>query len=626
MGVELRCGLGRVCEAVCGYDLRKGNIMAYETPITIRKAILEIQKQKYVLPSIQREYVWRPEQITMLFDSLMRDYPISTFLFWKVDKSQVSDFQFYAFLREYHRNNARHNPKIHLVGDEDVIAVLDGQQRLTSIFIGLLGSYADKAPYLRWDSPRAFPKKKLYLNIFAPSDQVGVEYEFQFLTTTEAQIRNDTTFWFEVGSILELTDQTKLMMYFVQNQLMDTSKYGQEQSQFAIQTLGTLQNVIHQKGTISYYLEESKELDKVLQIFIRVNSGGTKLSYSDLLLSIATAQWNDLDAREVIHSFVDELNTIGDGFAFNKDFVLKACLVLGDFPDVKFKVDNFTKQNMLKIEQDWENISNALKRTVQLVSHFGFYRDNLQATTALIPIAYWILKNENSEKILHSTHHKENRSNIHKWLLRVLLKGVFGGQPDSIYPVMRKLINENIGTFPLTQIINHYAGRRKSISFTQDDIFALLDIEYARSNSFTALSLLYPGLNGTLRFHQDHIFPKSFFTNKMLSKKGILDENIREQMMQKCNKLANLQLLQATTNIEKSNTDFGEWLNKEYVTETEKLAYLQNHHIPADAPNTLEQFLDFFHQREKEITKVFCTSLGVDVSQTQSESIESEES
>ncbi|MDO7576274.1 MAG: DUF262 domain-containing protein, partial [Flavobacteriaceae bacterium] len=76
--------------------------MAYETPITIKKAIENIKKKNYVLPSIQREFVWDTEQIEKLFDSLMRDYPISTFLFWRVEKTKVKDFQFYEFLKNYH--------------------------------------------------------------------------------------------------------------------------------------------------------------------------------------------------------------------------------------------------------------------------------------------------------------------------------------------------------------------------------------------------------------------------------------------------------------------------------------------------------------------------------------------
>jgi len=86
--------------------------MAYQTAITIKSAIDHIRRQHYVLPSIQREFVWSTDQIETLFDSLMRDYPISTFLFWKVDKNKTKDFQFYEFLRFYHEKDNRHNRKL----------------------------------------------------------------------------------------------------------------------------------------------------------------------------------------------------------------------------------------------------------------------------------------------------------------------------------------------------------------------------------------------------------------------------------------------------------------------------------------------------------------------------------
>ena len=120
--------------------------MAYQTAITIKSAMASIRKQHYVLPSIQREFVWDTNQIETLFDSLMRDYPISTFLFWKVDKNMIKDFQFYEFLRHYHEKDNRHNRKIELGNDEDIIGLLDGQQRMTSIFIALSGTYANKIP------------------------------------------------------------------------------------------------------------------------------------------------------------------------------------------------------------------------------------------------------------------------------------------------------------------------------------------------------------------------------------------------------------------------------------------------------------------------------------------------
>ena len=83
--------------------------MGFETPITIQKAINEIKSNKYVLPAIQREFVWKAEQIENLFDSLTRGYPIGSFLFWKVTPDRIGDFQFYHFMNRYHERDYRHN-------------------------------------------------------------------------------------------------------------------------------------------------------------------------------------------------------------------------------------------------------------------------------------------------------------------------------------------------------------------------------------------------------------------------------------------------------------------------------------------------------------------------------------
>lgn len=172
--------------------------MAYQTPITIKDAINNIKRRYYVLPSIQREFVWDTDQIETLFDSLMRDYPISTFLFWKVEKDRIKDFQFYEFLKHYHEKDNRHNKKADLSSDSDVIALLDGQQRMTSMYVALTGSYAKKMPYFRKSSSHAYPKKKLYLNLLKKSDEMEVEYDFKFLTESEAK-PTESSFWFECG-------------------------------------------------------------------------------------------------------------------------------------------------------------------------------------------------------------------------------------------------------------------------------------------------------------------------------------------------------------------------------------------------------------------------------------------
>jgi uncharacterized protein with ParB-like and HNH nuclease domain len=583
--------------------------MAYQTPITIKEAIDNIKRRDYVLPSIQREFVWDTEQIEMLFDSIMRDYPISTFLFWKVERTNVTNFQFYEFLKKYHEKDCRHNAKVDLPGDQDVTALLDGQQRMTSMYIALAGSYTKKRPNYRVNNPLAYIQKNLFLNVLAPSSELETEYQFKFLTAAEAEQNNAQTYWFECAKILEFSDVSKVMEYLMMKGLTDTSKYEQANISFALQSLNIFHNAIHQKGTISYYLEQGEELDKVLQIFIRINSGGTTLSYSDLLLSIATAQWQDKDAREVIHEFVDFINQIGDGFKFNKDIVLKSCLVLGDF-DVKFKVDNFTKTNMQTIEQNWEATSGAMRTAIELVAAFGYSQDNLLATNAIIPIAYFIHKNECMHHILHSDSHKENRRNIKEWLARVLLKGTFGGTPDGIYPKLRDLINANIGRFPLYEIIEYYRGKNKSIAFNEDDVDTLINLQYGKPRTYCALTLLYPGLNQSFKYHQDHIHPKSFFGKTKLRSLGLTEEQV-ETHQERCNNLPNLQLLQANQNIEKSDKHFSDWVKSTFPNINERNEFLRQNYIESSDSLDFQDFLSFENKRRAKIKSELMRMLKV---------------
>lgn len=119
---------------------------AFQTPITIKEVIENIHHKKYLLPAIQREFVWDQDQIIRLFDSLMRDYTIGSFLFWNVNKNKVNDFQFYEFIRNYHERDNTHNPKANVTGENSVLSILDGQQRLTAFYLAMKGTYAEKTP------------------------------------------------------------------------------------------------------------------------------------------------------------------------------------------------------------------------------------------------------------------------------------------------------------------------------------------------------------------------------------------------------------------------------------------------------------------------------------------------
>jgi uncharacterized protein with ParB-like and HNH nuclease domain len=572
--------------------------MSYQTALTVYEAIEAIHKKKYLLPSIQREFIWEPYQIERLFDSLMRDYPINSFLFWEVNEAKTKQFEFYEFLREYHEKNATHNPKADSLGEEKITAILDGQQRLTSLYIGLRGSFAYRLPRKKKEEDQSYPKRKLYLNLLQKSEEQDLEFEFDFLTDEESSKNDVKHHWFRVGQILDMKEAHWVNTYLIENNLL--SDYGKEKAHFANESLSKLHTIIHIKPTISYYLEKSDHLDKVLNIFIRTNSAGTELSYSDLLLSIATAQWLDRDAREVVNEFVDEINDIGDGFAFKKDFVLKACLVLSDITDIAFKVDNFNKANMARINKMWDEITNSIRIAVNLVSGFGFSGATLSSTNAIIPIAYFLMKSQSRDSFVTALKYKNERLKMHRWLLTSLMKKVFSGQPDNILRQIRKIIRDSTNGFPFEEIRTFYRGTNKTIEFSNEDIENLLWSPYGKSITFSVLSFLYPTLDFRNRFHIDHIQPKSLFTSRKLKKRGVEPDEI-ETYINNYNYLPNLQFLEEIPNIEKKNAEFSEWFKRNYKP-SERDEYIRKHYFP-DVDYQLNNFIEFFNERKNKLEK-----------------------
>ncbi len=141
--------------------------MSFQTPITIAEAVENVEYNKFLLPAIQREFVWSSSKIEWLFDSLMRNYPISSFLFWNVEGASVNGYRFYKFINEYRERYKTHNEEISTDGMGSFNAILDGQQRLTSLYVGLKGSYAYKEYRRKWENSEwSIPTRRLYLNLY----------------------------------------------------------------------------------------------------------------------------------------------------------------------------------------------------------------------------------------------------------------------------------------------------------------------------------------------------------------------------------------------------------------------------------------------------------------------------
>jgi len=594
--------------------------VAFQTPITIDRALQGITTHEYVLPAIQREFVWKPEQICAFFDSLMRRYPIGSFLFWEIPVADLGDYVFYDFIRAYHEQRSAHCPVVRsdeLPTGKPVTAILDGQQRMTAINIGLRGSYARRLPRKWWNNPDAYPEKRLYLNIAAPAEENDqkLAYDFRFLTEKEAKEGNteDGAHWFLVPKIRELTDGTDSVGIFSYIQEAGLAA----DNKFAFQALDRLRQLVFQDGVISYYAVEDRELDNVLDIFIRVNSGGTVLSYSDLLLSIATAQWTERDARQEIHALVDEVNATGQGFGFTKDVVLKAGLVLSDIGDIRFKVTNFNQANMHLLEQGWDTIGSSLKLAAKLLAAFGFSERTLGADYVLLPLAYYVKRRGLDESYLSSDAHKEDRETLRAWVLRSLLKpGVWGSGQDTLLAALRKAIREHGSAgFPVEQLEAAMAPLGKSLKFGGEEIDGLLDLQYGKPRTFVTLSLLYPKFSFESEVHVDHVFPQKLFYKKALGAAGVPFEQF-DDYLALMNGLPNLQLLPGKVNIQKQAVMPRDWIDgldsgsDSAQAAARREAYLAEHDLHG-VPDSMVDFPEFYETRKARMRERLEGLLGV---------------
>jgi len=559
--------------------------MSFQTPITIAEAIRNIEQKRYLLPAIQREFEWKHEKIEWLFDSIMRNYPISSFLFWRVEGETKELYKFYQFPYEFRERYKTHNDEFDTKSHSDFTAILDGQQRLTSLNIGLRGSYAYRTPRLKEeDSERVYPTRRLYLNASRPlkNQEDGRIFEFKFLS--ESDLSRTKYRWFKVSDIYGLSDD------FDFNKYLDTNNF--KEDEFTYRSLSTLKNVIHSKPSINFFLETDQSLDKALNIFIRINSGGEPLNFSDLIMSIAVANWVKKDAKKVINSLTDSIRD--KGFIISKDFILKSFLYLHS-SDIKFKVTNFSKSNAIEFEKQWERIRDTILSVFDLIISFGFTESTLTSKNALIPIIYYLYHCNLDHSFNTRVEFIEDRANIKKWLHASLVKRLFGGTSDNVLSQIRKAFTEDVTKTPIPDGLSHFpvdtvnSQLKKDSGISDEFIEELLMTQKDNKYAFSLLALLFPNLDfKNNNFHKDHLHPENSFS--------VLTEDLGVKIdWKEYNSLKNLQMLDANENMSKNAESLDIWVEKETRTK-DRTSFLINHHIP-DVDLGLDNFIEYLAKR-----------------------------
>ncbi|EQL57363.1 hypothetical protein N411_04755 [Helicobacter pylori FD535] len=343
--------------------------------------------------------------------------------------------------------------------------------------------------------------------------------------------------------------------------------------------LEKLKDAFHNKQLISFFEETEKNLNKVLNIFIRVNSGGEKLSYSDLLMSILTASFSS-DIRTKMNALVDALKD--KGFPnVGQDQVLKTCLLLIG-KDTTFELKNFNKNNVKEIEENWEKITESICDAAKLLETSG-YAGYLGSAYILSSLAYFYFLNPKMDK--------NDEEQALKFVRNAQITSYFTPSTDTKLSIIAHSI-KGVRTF---EEFNHNLSRHETtpLKITND---AIEDMMYSSSDArvFPILRILYPNLNHkTTTFHIDHIYPKSKFKER--NKK--LDKDFYE-----CgNHLYNLQLLEGKENSAKKDKDPEAWLKEEYKNEQAIEEYKKRNYIDPTLKLEWENIKEFRKTREKAI-------------------------
>lgn len=566
---------------------------------TIQAIISEINRTIF-LPDIQRPFVWNENQIYKLFDSLLREYPISTMLFWQLSKDNLEKIEstdntkikIYKFVSD---NDTDYTEELNRERDNYSL-VLDGQQRLTSLYIALKGSWI-------WYFRKKRFVAELYFNVLSGKDENddGIIYEFEFkdknigialFEKVKHEEKEIPKIWVNVKRIYESEIGKAAKRKEFVKQINDFLKLDDTYTNSIDDNIDSIDNVLKQDGIINYYPETEIDYERVLDIFVRTNSGGTKLGYSDLLFSKIKLNWGE--ARDKFDEVINKICI--NNFEFDNDFLLKCCLLLYSkkTDDIKYKTTNLNSIFITNIIKDWDSkISQSIYVTMDLLNLF-FIKDKklLPSYNALIPIFYWIaIKNKKGFKTDNDSDVKEIKE-IRKWLIKALLSGAFGGQSDNILSKCKEAIDKSTSSiFPGKEIqdnIETIKSRRMSIESEQID-----KIKYGSKESHLLLSLCYAHNNNYNPLfygnfpEQDHIFCKH-----ELKLAGVSEELI--------NSIYNIRLVSQNDNRTKSNIPFIDWSNS---LGANKNSVFDIHLIPKTKVWTVSNYVEFLEARKQEMIK-----------------------
>ncbi len=558
-----------------------------DNSITIYEALENIKNGKYVMPAFQRQYVWNMEQIEKLWDSILLDYPIATFLFWHVDDDNVSwDTYFCNFLSEVSFDSRKQAVSVNYeLSNINVkitdTAVLDGQQRLTSLFLSLLGQAYVKQKYARRTTVGGtvvklvieLNKHKLTVD---EEEYNSKKYDIKF---TEKVGKLSPT-QFEIKEILgskfqDETTREQAIEAAIVNVPADSKDYARG-------ILNKLYNKIFAEKLIRYTEIQNMNQDDALEMFVRFNSGGKALKKHEITMSILEAYWPNAKT-EFGRLLVDSYE------GFGSDFIVRSALMLyGDV--IK---SNINKQIAEDLKNNWQDFKKALKNLETVLKGMKIEVSRFASSwNVLLPIIYFIYYNPD---------YANNLDGIKAYLIRAVLFTYFQSGTTSKLQQMKSNINNNEYEITIDML-----EQMNDLRVTDGKIDDIINSEKGSRVAGEALYFLgIDWINKTFKYEQDHLHPYDRFdSTKPIS---VSMEDWRRWRGNR-NRLPNLQLLEGRSNGSKNAMRLVDYYND--MNDEQRAMFRKEALIPDDVSLELENFEDFYEKRKELLTTKIRQLLG----------------
>lgn len=550
-----------------------------DNSITIYEAIKNIENGKYVMPAFQREYVWSIEQIEKLWDSILLDYPISNFLFWHIDDKNVTwDTYFCHFLKQATFNSRKQSDDVNFpINSIDFnytdIAVLDGQQRLTSLFLSLLGETYLRPKYSSKNSGVMYVYK-LFIELDKnkieqdEEDYNSKKYDIKF--TSKGLSINSSSTQFEIRNILDerfQNDDTREQA--IEEILIDIPDNSKE---YAKEILLKLYNKIFVEKLIRYTEITDMSQDDALEMFIRFNNGGKKLRKHEITMSILEVYWPN--AREQFSMLLS-----GAYSDFSTDLIIRTALMLyGDVTKtiINQKVADDLKNNWSDFKIAFKNLQNAFEKLNIDMEHF------VNDYTKLVPLIYYIYYNPEN--------YEENLNAIRAYLTRTIFFIYFrSGTPGKLQRLKTNINNNNM------KITIDMLDSMAELQITESRIEDILNSE---KGSRLVWEVLYfigrDWIDKNTNYEQDHLHPESRFAE---TKPFSISMEEWKIWYNNRNRLPNLQLLNDFENKSKSNRRLIDYCNN--MTDEQKQEFYKKSIIPQDVSLEFDNFEEFYEKRKQ---------------------------